>query len=148
MHWLMVAIGALLLMLLVLMFAVVNYSTTSSTYKCQGTIAETNERQTVYIVVNQYRSWVGPWSKSNGNLYFEWTSRNVTTLFSLQKLGTILRVYVNSDSTGLKGQFSLVNKALRIGTPYGNFYGVCEGEAAEAGPFERQFGLSRFAAAS
>src|SRR5688572_29306861 len=147
MHWLMVAVGALLLMLLVLAFGVVNYSTSSSTYRCRDAIAETSERQAVYIVLNEYRPWVGLWNNSDGNLYFLWPARDVTTSFSLQKSAGTFRAYSNPDLTGLKGQYSLGNKALRIETPNGNFDGVCEREAAEAAPAGGRIGFSRFAMA-
>jgi hypothetical protein len=147
MHWLTAAVGALLLMLLVLAFGVVNYSTSSSTYRCQDAIAETSERQAVYIVLNEYRPWVGLWNNSDGNLYFLWPARDVTTSFSLQKSADTFRAYSHPDLTGLKGQFSLGNKALRIETPNGNFDGVCEREAARQRLSEGRIGFSRVAMA-
>ena len=119
--------GVLLLVVVGLFLFVANFSSVASNYECAGEISfdESSESKTIYIVLEEYRWWVGLWSDSDGNVKLEIPNKHLDYYSHVVEVGSQLQIY--DPPNEMKGHFSTLSKTLALKTPYGFFDGKCVG---------------------
>lgn len=118
-------VGLPMFALIVIYLIVVNFSATESNFKCTGQISLNGDTQskTVYIKLTQYRSWVGLWSDSKGNVRLEIPNEAVIYYSRINKTGDMFQIYRSGE---LAGNFSKISKSLMIqADDFGIFDGSC-----------------------
>lgn len=120
-------IVAILLTVILLFQFVVNFSGVSSSFECAGEISsgENTEPKTIYIVLDEYRWWVGLWSDSDGNLQLEIPNETVEIYLHLVEVGNQIQIYYDSPNE-MKGNFSKLSKTLALKGYFGFFDGKCK----------------------
>ena len=111
----------------VLLFVcVVNFSTVKSRFECTGNISFENDLKptTIYIILEEYRWWVGLWSDSDGNMQLEIPNKTLEYYSHVVEVGTQLQVY--NFQKEMKGHFSSLSNTLDLSTPLGFFDGKCK----------------------
>lgn len=118
-------LGALLFIVIGLFLFVANFSSAASNYECPGEIStgENKAPKTIYIVLEEYRWWVGLWSDSDGNLKLEIPNEHLDYYSHVVEVGNQLQIY--DPPNEMKGHFSTLSKTLALKTPYGFFDGKC-----------------------
>jgi len=118
-------LGSLLLIVIGLFLFVANFSSISSNYECLGEMStgENKSSKTIYIVLEEYRWWVGLWSDSDGNLKLEIPNEHLDYYSQVVEVGNQLQIY--DPPNEMKGHFSTLSKTLALKTPYGFFDGKC-----------------------
>jgi len=111
--------------LLVLLVTVVKFSAVETRFECKGNITANNipQESTIYIILNEYRWWVGLWSKSDGDLKFEIPNITVGYYTPLYEVGEQLQIY---DGEKIAGNFSKLSHALALKVSRGFFDGTCK----------------------
>jgi len=106
---------------------VANFSSVASNYECTGEISfrESKEPKTIFIVLEEYRWWVGLWSDSDGNIQLEIPNELVSYYNHVVEVENQLQIY--DPPKDMKGHFSTLSKMLALETPYGFFDGKCMG---------------------
>jgi len=119
--------GALLFAVIVTFLYALNFSVKLSNFECTGKIlsSENTEPITVYIILEEYRWWVGLWSDSDGNVKLEIPNKTVDYYSHVIKVGSQLQIY--NKPSEMKGNFSMLSKVLSLKTPIGFFDGKCVG---------------------
>lgn len=119
-------VGALLAIATLLFIFVANFSSVASNFECVGkTSAEgSSQPATIYIKLEEYRSWVGLWSESDASLQMEIPNTFVDYFGHVVKVGDQYQIF--DFDKKLKGNFSTLSKALALSTPTGFFDGVCK----------------------
>jgi hypothetical protein len=120
-------IGVLVLVIVVLFLFVANFSSVASNYECTGEISsgESTAPKTIYIVLEEYRWWVGLWSDSDGNVKLEIPNEYLDYYSHVVEVGNQLQIY--GPPNEMKGHFSTLSKTLSLKTRYGFFDGKCVG---------------------
>ena len=120
-------LGILLLVIVGLFLFVANFSSVSSNYECTGEISlgESKESKTLFIVLEEYRWWVGLWGNSDGNVQLEIPNEHAGYYSHVVEVGNQLQIYEPPNE--MKGNFSTLSKTLALKTPYGFFDGKCMG---------------------
>lgn len=115
----------LLLAVVGLFLFVVNFSSVASSYECKGEISvgESKVAKTVYIVLEEYRWWVGLWSDSDADLQLEIPNEHFGYYSHVVAVGNQLQIYDRPNE--MKGNFSKLSATLALETPYGFFEGKC-----------------------
>ena len=118
-------LGILLLIVVGLFLFVVNFSSVASNYECAGEISsgESKTSKTIYIVLEEYRWWVGLWGDSDGNVKLEIPNEHLGYYGHVVEAGNQLQIY--DPPNAMKGHFSTLSKTLALKTPYGFFDGKC-----------------------
>lgn len=118
-------LGLVLLVIVTLFIIVANFSAISSKYKCTGEISfEGNkESKTLFVVLEEYKWWVGLWSDSDGNVHLEIPNKYVGYYSHVVDVGNQRQIYESPNE--MKGNFSTLSKTLSLRTPYGFFNGEC-----------------------
>ena len=79
---------------------------------------------TIYIVLEEYRWWVGLWSDSDGNIQLE--IPNETTMYYSHVVEVATQLQIYDSPKDLKGNLSTLSKILALSTPFGFFDGKCK----------------------
>ncbi len=118
--------GALLLVGVLLFAFVVNFSSVSSSFECAGEISldEKSSPSTIYIVLEEYRWWVGLWSDSDGNVKLEIPNKTLDYYSHVVEVGNQLQIYDSPNE--MKGYYSTLSKTLALKTTLGFFDGKCK----------------------
>lgn len=118
-------LAVLLLVVIGLLLLNANFSSVASNYECKGelSVGESNVEKTVYIVLEEYRWWVGLWSDSHGHMLLEIPNEHVNYYNQLVEVGNQIQIY--DPPNKVKGNFSTLSKVLALKTPYGFFDGKC-----------------------
>jgi hypothetical protein len=118
-------LGVSLLVVVGLFLFVANFSSVASNYECKGEIAsgETKAPKTIYIVLEEYRWWVGLWGDSDGNVKLEIPNEHLGYYSHVVEVGNQLQIY--DPPNEMKGHYSTLSKTLALKTPYGFFDGKC-----------------------
>ena len=118
-------LGSLLLIVIGLFLFAANFSSVTSNYECPGVITngENAAPKTIYIVLKEYRWWVGLWSDSDGNLKLEIPNEHLDYYSHVVEVGNQLQIYYRPSE--MKGHFSTLSKTLALKIPYGFFDGKC-----------------------
>ena len=119
-------LGVSMFFVMALFLVVVNFSSVSSRYECKGKIllGQSSNLKTLYIIVDEYRWWVGLWSNAFGVMQMEIPGEIVNYYSNVNEVGEQLHVY--SSSNELVGNFSNLSKTLTLDTSIGFFDGKCE----------------------
>ena len=119
-------LGVAILAIVVLFLFVSNFSSVTSKFECAGKMSfgENSEPKTIYIVLEEYRWWVGLWSDSDGNVKLEIPNETFKFYQHVVEVGNLRQIY--DSPTEMKGSFSTLSKTLSLKTPFGFFDGKCE----------------------
>ncbi|PCJ34863.1 MAG: hypothetical protein COA93_03905 [Alphaproteobacteria bacterium] len=119
-------IGVLLFTVVILFLFVANFSSVSSSFECVGKVTSKGnvEPKTIYIVIEEYRWWVGLWSDSDGMVKLEIPNEVFEVYLHVIEAGEQLRIYESPNK--IKGNFSKLSKVLALQTPLGFFDGKCK----------------------
>lgn len=122
-------IGFAVLCLVVLFFFAANFSAAESNSQCSGEISfdGTTRPMTLYLKLTEYRPWVGLWSDSDGSITIEIPNEWVEYYGHIEEVGDQLQIYETYPQKTLKGNLSMLSKALAVdlGSPFGFFDGTC-----------------------
>jgi len=101
------------------------FSAVESRFECSGDISAegVSHPTTIYMVLTEYRWWVGLWSDYDGNIWVELPDKTLHYYGNIEKILT--NYHINDPISG-RGTFSTLSKALDIKTPYGFFDGKCK----------------------
>ena len=118
-------LGALFIAAVVLFLFAVNFSSSASSFVCNGTTASQQGPRptTIYIKLEKYRWWVGLWSKSNGALHAEVPNTFIEYFEHIASVEDQLQIF--DAERRLKGNFSYLSNTLVLSTPGGLFDGNC-----------------------
>ena len=118
-------LGALLAVVILLFLFVANFSSVASTFECIGktTTEGASQPSTIYIKLDEYRWWVGLWSESDASLHMEIPDSFVDYFGHVARVGDQYQIF--DFNKNLKGNFSILSKALALSTPAGFFDGTC-----------------------
>ncbi|MDM7941607.1 MAG: hypothetical protein QUV35_03165 [Hydrogenophaga sp.] len=119
-------LGGLLATAALLFLFLVNFSSVESSYECIGQTRDGGDSQpsTVYLQLEEYRWWVGLWSKSDAYLYVEIPNTFVFGYTHLDKVGHQYQIYEAENK--FTGNFSTLSSALALSTHLGFFEGACK----------------------
>ena len=119
-------LGGLILIAILLLVFSAKFSSEQYRYECLGeTVLEGDSRpMTIYIILEEYRWWVGLWSDSDGNLNLEIPNQALEYYPHIVEVGQQLQIYDWSKEE-LKGVFSKLSKIVSLNTPLGFFDGKC-----------------------
>ncbi len=119
-------LGALTLTAVFLFVFVANFSSATSSFECSGEISFNGDSHpiTIYIVLEEYRWWVGLWSDSDGNIQLEIPNETTMYYSHVVEVETQLKIY--NSPKDLKGNLSTLSKILALSTPFGFFDGKCK----------------------
>ncbi len=123
--------GFIILVLIGLFLFVANFSSIKSNFQCSGKITyqETTESKTIYIILEEYRWWVGLWGDSDGNMKLEIPNEDFDYFDSILENGNLLSIFKTSYNPNpekkLVGNFSTLSKTLDLDTSFGVFSGSC-----------------------
>lgn len=124
-------LAALVAAYIVFLVIAANFSAVPTKYKCSGNQTLHNETKhiEVFMLLKEYRWWVGLWSKSEGAVHIE----------APNSLGPVPFLHVSNTEMGLGfwsdksdvssgGSFSKLSKRLYFSSPYslGTFDGTCK----------------------
>ena len=120
-------LGALALTAVLLFVFVANFSSVASNFECSGNISSDGAAQptTVYLVLEEYRWWVGLWSDSDGNVKLEIPNMWFDYFGHIKEVGNQRQIYKMKGEI-LAGNFSASSKTLALNTPFGFFDGKCK----------------------
>ncbi|MCF6319035.1 MAG: hypothetical protein L3J83_07120 [Proteobacteria bacterium] len=118
--------GAPLLIVILLFVFVANFSSVASNFQCTGEILvdEKPSSATIYIVLMEYRWWVGLWSESDGNIQLEIPNKTLSYYSHIVEAGNRFRIY--NPPNEMKGYYSTLSNTLALKTPLGFFDGKCK----------------------
>jgi hypothetical protein len=118
-------VGLLLLAAILLYVFLVSFSSTTSRFACAGKLTSTGGTQpaTIYMKLEDYRWWVGLWSKADANVHLEIPNTWLDYFGHVVKVGDQFQIF--DSQKNLKGDYSLLSKALAVKTPEGIFVGTC-----------------------
>jgi hypothetical protein len=118
----------------IILYIIANHSSIESSYECSGHLLTNGNKtkRTIYIDLNQYRSWVSLWSWNNRDGYIDLESPNIAVAnynYIKNYHGDPRKVHIFKDPYGknLIGNFSMRSKFLSIDLEYpkGFFEGKC-----------------------
>ncbi len=123
-------LGVVLFGVLLLFVLAAKFSTVETRYRCDATLMSNGNAEdlTVYLKLERYRWWVGLWSNSDGTLWMETPNQGTDYFGHLVEVGDQIQIHVSPDT--LRGQFSLLSKALSVVTLRGHIEGSCAPIAA------------------
>ena len=104
---------------------IANFSATETKFKCIGQVKtdkENSQDLTLFLKLQEYRSWVGLWGDSDGALNIEVPNQWVDYYGDLIEVGDQLQI--NRDGN-IQGNFSKLSKAIALKTHFGFFDGIC-----------------------
>jgi hypothetical protein len=104
---------------------VLNFSAAESRFECVGTFSIGKENGTVYVKLQEYRWWVGLWSKADAAIWVEFPNVTVEYFGDVIRVGDQLQIRDGLNNT--KGTFSTLSKTLALLTYKGVFEGTCKG---------------------
>ena len=119
-------IGVFVVAALLLFVFVAKFSAVESRFQCPGEISSKSGAQpvSVYLKLEEYRWWVGLWSKSDAALYLEIPNTAVDYFENVKKVGDQYQIF--DSHKNLKGNFSTLSKTIALSTSAGLFDGVCK----------------------
>ena len=96
---------------------VANFSAVESRYQCPGEISSTDGLHpvTVYLKLEEYRWWVGLWSKSDAAIHLEIPNTHIDYFGNVKKVGDQYQIFDSAQR--IKGNFSTLSNALAINLP-------------------------------
>jgi hypothetical protein len=96
---------------------VANFSTGESRFQCPGVISSTDGSHpiNVYLKLEEYRWWVGLWSKSDAAIHVEIPNTYVDYFGNVKKVGDQYQIW--DSAKNLKGNFSNLSNTLAIQLP-------------------------------
>jgi hypothetical protein len=107
-----------------------NFSAVPTKYKCTGNLTHRDEtkRAEVFMLLKDYRWWVGLWSKSDGYVHIEAPNQLTTLLFEhVNESATSFDFQQSESDVTSYGGFSKLSNKLFFSNPYfGAFDGVCK----------------------
>ena len=119
-----------LLLLLVVMILVLSgilfFSVRESRFSCERDVIQNDQSSSIFLILEEYRPWVGLWSDSEGTLWVEIPRETVEYFGYLERAGEHLQVYNSRYSDGVEekvmvGHFSLLSKTVSLKLN-GNFF--------------------------
>jgi hypothetical protein len=122
-------LGVIGVTVILLFVFLTKFSTVGSRFQCPGEISSIDGSHpiTVYLKLEEYRWWVGLWSESDAAVYIEIPNTHVDNFNDVKKVGDQYQIFDSSKK--VKGNFSVLSKALAINIPLReqiNFFeGVC-----------------------
>ena len=117
--------AALIAVAALLILFVGNFSAVETRFKCSGAITqhERTEPETIFMKLQEYRWWVGLWSKSDGAIWLEVPNKTFEYFSHIVEVGDQLQIYDYDKKP--TGHFSTLSKSLVVSTPYWSFEGTC-----------------------
>ena len=97
---------------------VANFSAVESRYHCLGEVSSTDGAPrpvTVYLKLEEYRWWVGLWSKSDAAIHLEIPNTHIDYFGNVKKVGDQYQIFDSAQR--IKGNFSTLSNALAINLP-------------------------------
>jgi len=127
-----VFLASIILILGMLYYLVVNYSTTTYYLKCNGELIRSNDEKVneiIYLKIEKYSSWVHLWSESDGNII-----ANGGHLYR-HYFGNIqidnISISIHGSDNSIDGQYTIPSDKIWLSTVNGHYRGVCKKHTPE-----------------
>ena len=113
-------LGLIVLLGIVLLVVLSNFSAVQSNYECLGEIAYDGSTQptTVYMQLEEYRWWVGLWGESDAVLVTEMPNEGLFEYYP-RLVGSDIVLQISDGAGDLKGAFSKLSHMLTLDTAAG-----------------------------